>query len=127
MQDETHTRLAVTAEAQTYLDAGASPEKAVFDGVPAEGADMKSLQASLSAVWGVGFKKAMEKKWVAVSKVDGVSLVKRVADSADDSTLAQLQAIVAGQEVPPAQVAVQAVTLRCRALLMGIHCQVLQL
>lgn len=98
-QDESHSQLAITPEAQTYLDAGASPEKAVYDAVPADGGgDMNALREQLGALWGVGFKKAMEKRWVKVAKAaGGASTVSRAVDDAEDTCLAQLQAAVRGE------------------------------
>lgn len=105
LQESSHSKLVVTPEAQTYLDAGASPEKSVFDAVPGGGGDMNELKDSLKNVWGVGFKKAMERRWVSVAKEHGKSFVTRTADSAEDTCLAQLQAVTSGADLPAPAVA----------------------
>jgi phenylalanyl-tRNA synthetase alpha chain len=105
LQESAHSKLVVTPEAQTYLDAGASPEKSVFDNIPAGGGDMNLLKDSLRNVWGVGFKKAMERRWVTVSKVDGKSIVTRTAECAEDTCLAQLQNVTSGMDLPAPAVA----------------------
>jgi phenylalanyl-tRNA synthetase alpha chain len=99
VQDQAHSQLVVTPEAQTYLDGGAMPEKAVFDAIPADGGEMFALSRSVGEHWKVGFKKAMERKWIKVAKVDGVSRVTRLVDTADDTVLQQLQAVVRGDSI----------------------------
>lgn len=67
----------LTAEAEAYLTAG-SPEAQLFAAVPPEGVAMSALKASLPGeVSDVGFKQAMQQKWVALDKSGGEPRVVR--------------------------------------------------
>lgn len=105
VQESTHTRLFLTEEAQSYLSAGASPEKAVLDAVPQDGAPMDALRQHLPQIWAIGFKKAMEKKWVKVAKGASGSTVSRIAEAPEDTCLQQLQRIAAGDSVSDGEAA----------------------
>ncbi len=68
----------LTAEAEAYLTAG-SPEAQLFAAVPPEGVTMAALKAALPAeVSDVGFKQAMQQKWVALDKSGGEPRVVRM-------------------------------------------------
>ena len=105
LQDESHTKLVGTPEAQAYLEAGASGEKQVFDAITADGTDMNELQQRIGQYCLQGFRKAMEKKWVKVAKAGGQTVVSRAVESVDDNTLQQLQALSKGDQLPDKVVA----------------------
>lgn len=106
MQAIAHSRLALTPEAQDYISAGQSPEAVVYNAIPVEGSEMPQIQASVSKpVWGVGFKKAMEKGWVKMNKQDGKQYLTRGVESIDDQCLNSLKALEASTEVSDAVVA----------------------
>jgi phenylalanyl-tRNA synthetase alpha chain len=68
-QDLNHSKYVLTPEAEAYLTAG-SPEAQLFAAVPpGEGLTLAAAKASLpSEVSDVGFKQAMQQKWVALDK-----------------------------------------------------------
>lgn len=67
----------LTAESEAYLTAG-SPEAQLFAAVPAEGVSLASIKASLPAeVADIGFKQAMQQKWVALDKSGGEPRIVR--------------------------------------------------
>ena len=91
-----HSRLALTPEAQDYITAGHSPEAVVFNAVPADGGEMPVIQSSVDKpVWSVGFKKAMEKGWVKMSKLEGKQVLSRNVQTIEDTCLASLKAVQA--------------------------------
>jgi phenylalanyl-tRNA synthetase alpha chain len=51
----------------------------------------------------VGFKQAMQAKWVALDKSGGEPRVVRKVDVITDTTRQQLAAVAAGQELPKAE------------------------
>jgi hypothetical protein len=76
-QDISHSKYVLTAEAEAYLTAG-SAEAQLFAAVPPEGVAMAALKAALPAeVSDVGFKQAMQQKWVALDKSGGEPRVVR--------------------------------------------------
>jgi phenylalanyl-tRNA synthetase alpha chain len=89
----------ITPEAQGYIEAGTSPEKAVVDAVPEGGGDMNVLRAAVGDPWNVGFKKAMEKKWIRLAKSDGISIVTRISETTEDACLALLKRVDAGEAI----------------------------
>ena len=94
MQAIAHSRLALTPEARDYITAGHSPEAAVFNAVPADGGEMPQVQSSVDKpVWSVGFKKAMEKGWVKMSKQDGKQVLSRNVQTIEDMCLTSLKAV----------------------------------
>lgn len=100
MQAIAHSRLALTPEARDYITAGQSPEAVVFNAVPAEGSEMPQVQASVDKpVWSVGFKKAMEKGWVKMSKQDGKQYLARNVQTIEDMCLTSLKVLDADTEV----------------------------
>jgi hypothetical protein len=73
----------LTAEAEAYLTSG-SAEAQLFAAVPPEGVAMATLKAALPAeVSDVGFKQAMQQKWVALDKSGGEPRVVRKVRSGD--------------------------------------------
>jgi phenylalanyl-tRNA synthetase alpha chain len=101
-EDIDHSKFVLTAEAQGYLDNG-SPEMQVFAAVPAEGIGLAQLKASVSGEAGdVGFKQAMQLKWVALDKSGGEPKVIRKVDSVEDVTQKQLLDVAAGKDVSKA-------------------------
>lgn len=86
----------LTEEAEGYLTDG-SAEFRVFAAVPAEGIPLKELQAATGEAGKVGFKQAMQQKWIAMDKAAG--LVVRKVGSVEDTTQAVLRAIHGGGAV----------------------------
>jgi len=72
----------LTPEAEAYLTAG-SPEAQLFAAVPPEGVTLAAVKASLPPeVSDVGFKQAMQQKWVALDKSGGEPrIVRKVGTS----------------------------------------------
>lgn len=106
MQAIPHSRLALTPEAQSYVTAGKSPEVVVFDAVPAEGGEMAAVQQTVEKpIWALGFKKAMEKRWIKMDKQDGKQLLTRQTQAAEDTCLASLRKVAAEEEVDSKAVA----------------------
>eukprot|EP00892_Ulva_mutabilis_P007211 jgi/Ulvmu1/4862/UM020_0148.1 len=95
-----HSRLALTPEADGYVNAGSSPEVVIYNAVPVDGGEMLTVQQSVDKpVWAVGFKKAMEKRWIKMDKQDGKQLLTRQVQSVEDTCLSNLQKVAAQQEV----------------------------
>lgn len=100
MQAIPHSQLALTPEAQGYVTDGKSPEVVVFDAVPADGGEMAAVQQTVAKpIWALGFKKAMEKRWIKMDKQDGKQLLTRQTDAVEDVCLASLQKVAAQEEV----------------------------
>lgn len=97
MEDVDHSRTVLTAEAQGYLGAG-SPEAQVFAAVPPEGISLAEIKKQLGAAGDVGFKQAMQSKWVAIDKSGGEPRVVRKVDSIQDRVLAVLTAVAEGKD-----------------------------
>lgn len=97
-EDIEHSRFSLTAEARGYLGKG-SPEAQVFNAVPAEGISLADIKTQLGAAGDVGFKQAMQLKWVAIDKSGGQPLVVRKTEGIQDRVLAILEATAAGQEL----------------------------
>lgn len=77
LQDISHSKYVLTPEAEAYLTAG-SPEAQLFAAVPAEGVSLATVKATLSPeVADVGFKQAMQQKWVALDKSGGEPRIVR--------------------------------------------------
>jgi len=103
MQDISHQRYVLTEESKNYLEAG-SPEAQLFKAIPAEGITLAALKAAVAPeVADVGFKQAMQAKWVALDKSAGEPRVVRKVDTITDTTQQQLAAVAAGQELPKAE------------------------
>jgi len=97
-----HSALKLSPEAEAYLTAG-SPEAQAFAAVPSGAgiplADFKKLDKTISDI---GFKQAMQQKWLAMEKGE-TPMVVRKADSVEDIAKGFLAAINAGDvaSVPP--------------------------
>ena len=78
-----HSALKLSPEAEAYLTAG-SPEAQAFAAVPSGAgiplADFKKLDKTISDI---GFKQAMQQKWLAMEKGE-TPMVVRKADSVED-------------------------------------------
>ncbi|KXZ54325.1 hypothetical protein GPECTOR_5g409 [Gonium pectorale] len=103
-EDIDHFRYALTEESQGYLTAG-SPEAQVFNAVtPGEGITLAELKAKVPGEAGdVGFKQAMQQRWLALDKAAGEPRVVRKVDSIEDRTQALLADVAAGREIPKAE------------------------
>ena len=97
-----HSALKLSPEAEAYLTAG-SPEAQAFAAVPSGAgiplADFKKLDKTISDI---GFKQAMQQKWLAMEKGE-TPMVVRKADSVEDIAKGFLAAVNAGDvaSVPP--------------------------
>eukprot|EP00967_Tisochrysis_lutea_P082905 scaffold114936_cov19-Tisochrysis_lutea.AAC.1 len=68
---------ALTDEALNYLHNG-SPEVQVLNAIPAEGLPMADLKAKVHAdVADIGFKQAMQQKWLSMDKSSGAPRIVR--------------------------------------------------
>ena len=94
----------------SYVEADASPEAQVFKaaadahaaGTPAT---VASLKEALGSVSDIGFKQAMQQKWVAVDKSGGAPVVVPKVDMVEDTALNVLKALKAGENVDAKAVA----------------------
>lgn len=103
VQDISHSKYVLTPEAEAYLTAG-SPEAQLFAAVPPEGVTLAAVKASLPPeVSDVGFKQAMQQKWVALDKSGGEPRIVRKVDSITDSTQDLLRDVSEGKELPKAE------------------------
>lgn len=101
-KDIAHSKYVVRGDAEPYVAAG-SPEAQVFAAVPADGITLADLQAALpSDVVDLGFRQAMQQKWVATDKSSGEPRVVRKVDSIVDTVQQQLQTLASGGELPAA-------------------------
>lgn len=110
-QDIDHSRWTLTAEAQGYLGVG-SPEAQVFNTVPPEGITLADLKKQLGAAGDVGFKQAMQSKWVAIDKSGGEPRVVRKVDAIQDRVLELLAGLAAGQGSGPSEAELAALRKR---------------
>ncbi|KAF8072572.1 Phenylalanine--tRNA ligase alpha subunit [Scenedesmus sp. PABB004] len=102
MQDISHSRYVLTPEAESYLTDG-SPEVQLLAAIPQDGIALAELKASLPpAVSDVGFKQAMQQRWVALDKGAGEPRVVRKAGDVPDATRALLADVAAGRELAKA-------------------------
>ena len=69
-------------------------------------------QASLGKAGDVGFKQAMQQKWIKLDKSGGEAMVHRAVDSVTDTVLQQLETVAVGGDLPASDVA----TLKKRKL-----------
>uniref|UniRef100_A0A7R9V8F0 phenylalanine--tRNA ligase n=1 Tax=Chlamydomonas euryale TaxID=1486919 RepID=A0A7R9V8F0_9CHLO len=99
-----HSKYVLLDEAKGYLAAGGSPEAQVFNAVPEAGLALSELKTLLPDVGDVGFKQAMQQKWLALDKSGGAPMIVRKVSSVEDKALEQLSAIGAGKEIPTAAV-----------------------
>lgn len=91
----------LTDEGQKYVDEGAMPEAQVFRLVANGPVSLADLKKTLGAVGDIGFKQAMQQKWVGIDKSSGQPMVVAKADAIEDSVLALLKRI---DEDPDAQI-----------------------
>ncbi|KAK9830129.1 hypothetical protein WJX72_009917 [[Myrmecia] bisecta] len=92
--------LVLTAEAQGYVTIG-TPEAQVFAAVPEEGIPLAQLKKQVGAVGDVGFKQAMQQKWLALDKSGSEPKVVRKVASIQDS-VQELLVAIAKKQLPPA-------------------------
>lgn len=83
MSDIPHTAYILTPEGASYVEANASPEAQVFKAVAdahAAGtpATIASLKEVLGSVADIGFKQAMQQKWVMVDKSGGAPVMVQI-------------------------------------------------
>ncbi|KAI8109765.1 hypothetical protein M9434_001044 [Picochlorum sp. BPE23] len=83
----------LTDEGKKYVDEGAMPEAQVFRLVANGPVSLADLKKSLGAVGDIGFKQAMQQKWVAIDKSSGQPMVVAKTDAIEDSVLALLKRI----------------------------------
>ena len=102
LQDIQHQQYVLTDEARSYLGVG-SPEAQVFNAVGADGISLADLKSKLGSVGELGFRQAMQSKWVGMDKSSGQPMIVRKVDSITDTVLSQVEAIAAGNEATPAE------------------------
>lgn len=97
LKERSNTAYILTEEGRSYLEAGAMPEAKVFAAVLARASNpmgIGDLKKELGAgVADVGFKQAMQQKWVAIDKSSGQPLVVPKVESIEDVALEMLKAI----------------------------------
>ena len=81
LQDISHSRYVLTAEAQQYLEQG-SPEAQVYAAVPPAGISLAELQKQLGPIAGLGFAQAKIRKWLDLDKSRGAPLIVRKVNGA---------------------------------------------
>ena len=90
------SKLTLTAEAETYVTAG-SPEAQAFAAVPVEGCSLAEFKAKVDkAVGEVGFKQAMQSKWLGMVKGPEPRVERKVEAVTEDPCKNFLAAIAAG-------------------------------
>ena len=90
------SKLTLTAEAETYVTAG-SPEAQAFAAVPVEGCTLAEFKAKVDkAVGEVGFKQAMQSKWLGMVKGPEPRVERKVEAVTEDPCKNFLAAIAAG-------------------------------
>eukprot|EP01024_Parvocaulis_polyphysoides_P069788 TRINITY_DN85715_c0_g1_i1.p1 TRINITY_DN85715_c0_g1~~TRINITY_DN85715_c0_g1_i1.p1 ORF type:complete len:164 (+),score=23.01 TRINITY_DN85715_c0_g1_i1:145-636(+) len=103
VQDVDHFRYVLTEEGQQYAKSG-SPEAQVFEKVASQdGIDMKELESILGSIGQIGFKQAMQQRWIALDKTDGKQIIRKQVDVIDDIVQKQLLDIEQGKEVDKKQ------------------------
>ena len=96
-----HSKLALTPEAETYVTAG-SPEAQAFAAVPPEGCTLAEFKSKVDkAISEVGFKQAMQSKWLGMVK-GAEPRVERKVDTIEDVAKGYLAAVAEGRasEIP---------------------------
>jgi phenylalanyl-tRNA synthetase alpha chain len=99
---EDRSALALTPEAETYVVEG-SPEAQAFAAVPAEGCSLADFKQKVSkAVSEVGFKQAMQSKWLGMVKGAEPRVERKVDAVAEDTCQVQLALVKSGRasEIP---------------------------
>ena len=82
----------LTDEAKEYLEKG-SPEVQLFNAVPPEGISMADIKVKLGKVGDVGFRQAMQQRWVAIDKSSGQPVVMRKVETIEDKAVAIMRKI----------------------------------
>lgn len=104
LSDIPNTAYTLTSEGASYVEANASPEAQVFKAVAdahAAGtpATVASLKEGLGSVADIGFKQAMQQKWVMVDKSGGAPVMVPKVDMVEDTALHMLKAVESGKEL----------------------------
>lgn len=111
LQDIKHSRYNLTEEARGYLGPG-TPEFQLFSAVPPAGAPLAELKSKLGPLADLGFKQAMQLKWVAIDKSTGEPMVVRKVDDAQDNVHALLTALSNGGDTSASAAELQALVKR---------------
>ena len=98
-QDVPHSRYSLTEEARGYMGVG-SPEAQVFAALGDGPITLAQLKARLGPVGDVGFKQAMQQKWVAIDKGGGEPVVVRKVDTVHDRVLELLTTLTESGDSP---------------------------
>ena len=104
MSDIPNQTYEMTEEARSYLQANASSEAQVFKfvsdaqaaGAPAT---VASLKEALGSVADIGFRQAMQQKWVMMDKSSGSPVIVPKVDMVEDTALNLLKALEAGETI----------------------------
>lgn len=91
-EDIDHFKYNLTPEAKGYLGVG-SPEVQVFNAVTPEGVPLADIKKQLGPAGDLGFKQAMQLKWVGIDKSGGEPRVVRKTEAVQDRVHAVLQAL----------------------------------
>ncbi|KDD75428.1 class II core domain (F) tRNA synthetase [Helicosporidium sp. ATCC 50920] len=112
-EDVDHFRLVLTAYGSECASNG-SPEARFFAALPADGSlPLSALESELGAtVGGMGFKQAMQSRWVSLDRSGAAPEVRRAVEAVEDTVGAALASMAAGEAPPPALLS----TLRRRKL-----------
>lgn len=101
-KDLKHSRLVLTDEAKPFLSAG-TPEAQLFSIIDADGSQLSELEARLPAgVAHLGFRQAMQRRWIKTEKGSKDLKVFRQVESIEDTVLQQLHDVNNGQAVDKA-------------------------
>ncbi|GBF90255.1 hypothetical protein Rsub_03388 [Raphidocelis subcapitata] len=101
-KDITHSSYTVRPEAEPYATQG-SPEAQVFAAVPPGGISLAALKEAVAGDAGeIGFRQAMQMRWVATDKSSGEPLVVRRVEAVEDAVKEQLKTLLEGGQLPQA-------------------------
>jgi len=92
LQELPNVAYKLTDEAKVYLEKG-SPEAQLFDAVPPEGITMADIKTKLGKIGDVGFRQAMQQKWVSIDKSSGQPVVLRKVETIEDKAVALMKKI----------------------------------
>ncbi|GBG76970.1 hypothetical protein CBR_g23301 [Chara braunii] len=96
VQEQDCKRCTVTEEGESYAADG-SPEAQVFRKVPADGIAMNELKGLVGKVYDIGFKQAMQSKWISIQK-GAVTTVHRKVETIQDKVQEILVGVKKGLE-----------------------------
>jgi phenylalanyl-tRNA synthetase alpha chain len=124
MNERRNSAYKLTDEGRSYVSAGASPEAQVFKavadgraaGTPVGIADLKNALGK--DVADVGFKQAMQQKWVSIDKSSGRPVVVPRVDTVEDAALRVLEAILENSAEPNVDDAAQLQQMTKRKLVV---------